>query len=247
MGLCCRNWERDKNWLAEKRTEGFLRFSNTIVKEGLAGTARLFTFQERSDTFSIDDPKPSLAEVKSLSISILTGALEKVRTRLRLSGYSRLKQNARMVSHLSNVSSVLFVCKGNICRSPFAEHYASSVFPQGIRIESAGYYPVSNRPSPDEAIQASNQLGIDLTNHRSIQITPEVTANHSLILVFDEENFDKIASNFPQQVGKLFLLNHIKKSVPLFIEDPYGSDVESFLKTYRRIREAIDELARHFV
>ena len=63
----------------------------------------------------------------------------------------------RCVARLRSATKLVFVCKGNICRSPFAAEYAKRILP-GLEIHSAGYYSVANRPSPENAIAAAAQF-----------------------------------------------------------------------------------------
>lgn len=71
----------------------------------------------------------------------------------------------------SNPQSVLFVCKGNICRRPFAEYIASKLESEGalprIKFGSAGLHVRQPLPAPEHAIGVAKQFGVDLGRHRS--------------------------------------------------------------------------------
>src|SRR2546422_3500209 len=63
--------------------------------------------------------------------------------------------------------SILVVCHGNICRSPFAAVLLQRALgPAGIRVHSAGFIG-PNRPSPPEAVTAAARYGVNLSDHRS--------------------------------------------------------------------------------
>src|SRR5690606_27321391 len=83
---------------------------------------------------------------------------------------------------------LLFVCKGNICRSPFAVKYAKKHMP-GWYISSARYYPVTGRCSPPEAIQCASEFGIDLHRHYSMGLSLDIVEKADALIVFDLENF----------------------------------------------------------
>lgn len=69
------------------------------------------------------------------------------------------------------VTSILYVCKGNLCRSPFAEYLSRKIIQKkGIRslkVESAGLQVNRSRPSPKEALIAAESFGIDMRAHKS--------------------------------------------------------------------------------
>ena len=199
--------------------------------------------REHSDTFAWDDPKPALAEIKSITKSIAQGAFEKVRTKLRKSYFSRRRWNTRLKKHLANARSILFVCKGNICRSPFATEYAREHLPPEIKITGAGYFPKSGRPAPDHAQFASKEFGVGLCNHRSVRLTEQLVSEADVVIVFDEENFDRVRSDMKDLANKVFLLNHIHLTGSLFVQDPYGSSESKFVSTYQEIKHAVDAIS----
>ena len=242
-GVCCRNWERDKNWFSEQRSAtGLIRFAKTVASELTACFWRTITLREHSDTFAWDDPMPALAEVSSITKSIGQGAFEKVRTKLRKSYFSRRRWNTRLKKHLANARSILFVCKGNICRSPFATEYAREHLPPEIKIAGAGYFPKSGRPAPDHAQFASKEFGVGLCSHRSVRLTEQLVSEADVVIVFDEENFDRVRSDMKDLANKVFLLNHIHLAGSLFVQDPYGSSESKFVSTYQEIKEAVDAI-----
>src|SRR6185503_1441977 len=93
-----------------------------------------------------------------------------------------------------NSNDVLIVCKGNICRSPFAAailRQAYSTLYPGVDFisRSAGTenYHVG-KPADPLAIQVASEHGIDLAGHRAQQVSENDVRSASLILVMDEEN-----------------------------------------------------------
>ena len=139
---------------------------------------------------------------------------------------------------------LLFVCKGNICRSPFAERYARNVFPASRQIESCGYYPQAGRRSPAVAISAAAEFGVDLRSHRSQLIQRHLVEEASVIFTFDEENRRAVVSAFPEVRHKTFALGTYTPGRNMMIEDPYGGSPQTFLDVYSEIRAALDHCAR---
>jgi protein-tyrosine phosphatase len=152
----------------------------------------------------------------------------------------------------SNIKSILFVCKGNICRSPFAEHYASKYFSAsnqllyysvGIKVE----YP---KPPPIEAIVSAKNFGIDLHDHKSREINYRLMEEYDLIIVMETWQHKYLRRNFRSFKNKIFLLPLFKKQevVPdsfyniYNIRDPYGKNVAEFDKCFRDINNCLDGL-----
>lgn len=247
-GVCCRNWERDKRWFSEIRsTHGNLRFFKTGVLEISQSLGRIATLREHSDTFALDDPKPGLSEIASIAHSILSGGFHKFRSALANTSFCRNRNRNRLVELIPSTRSILFVCKGNICRSSFAQRYASKVMPANIALDSAGYFPRANRPAPVNAQEAARQLNVNLTDHRSKTLTQESVGEVDLILVFDQENFDRVRKDFPTSKRKTFFIKNIELHDDLIISDPFSSSVDNFVQTYQRIQRSIDELAKRLI
>ena len=144
-----------------------------------------------------------------------------------------------MISHAKNI---LFVCKGNICRSPFAEKYSRSVFPENIYIFSCGYIRQDGRESPPEAISTAKKFGVDLSDHRAHFITEEMMLNADLVIVFDEPNLRMLLQRFPEFKRKIWFLSEICPDIPLDIEDPFRKDCETYEKVYSAIASCIDRI-----
>src|SRR2546428_8440325 len=79
--------------------------------------------------------------------------------------------------------SILVVCHGNICRSPFAAVLLQRALgPAGIRVHSAGFIG-PNRPSPPEAVTAAARYGVNLSDHPSRVLTADLVRSNHLAVV----------------------------------------------------------------
>ena len=94
---------------------------------------------------------------------------------------------------------VLFVCTGNICRSPLAEAYLKKLLhkggPPNVRVSSAGIYAIPGNTTPPEGIETAAQIGLDLDSHRARPLTPETVDQADLIVVMAPEHAEFIVAD----------------------------------------------------
>lgn len=243
VGVCCRNWERDKNWLSEQASQSsnLLRFSRQFAAESAIGLWRGVTLREHSDTFSWDDPRPGLAELGAMVQGVWDGGRGRLRRRLAKTPQIQNRHRRRAIASLRTATRILFVCKGNICRSPLAEAYVRAKLPAKMQVDSSGYYPRAGRGSPSPAIQAAKRLELDLETHRSQIVDEQRMRRADIVFVFDDENYCELKARFPAHRHKLFLLGAFADG-DVYIQDPYGSCADEFDRVFCRIQTALDEL-----
>jgi protein-tyrosine phosphatase len=150
--------------------------------------------------------------------------------------------------------SLLFVCKGNICRSPFAEHLASKLQREGmisgLTFASAGLHVRQPTPSPKQAVQVARRFGVDLENHWSQAISLELVESFDMIIAMEAWQHAALQSAFRQHQSKLFLLplldpNGIGKEwgyAAFNIPDPYGGSASAFENCFERINVDLKRL-----
>lgn len=150
-----------------------------------------------------------------------------------------------------NVQSILFVCLGNICRSPFAARLAAvrlaRVGESSVRVASAGLRTFPDARSPREACEASARYGLPLEDHRPLSLTRELVDDHDLIVVMDADQFARVRALYPGAEGKVVLLSLFDPLVTagyarLNIADPYSQPREVFVACYERIDRAVAAL-----
>ena len=143
-------------------------------------------------------------------------------------------------------SSVLFVCHGNICRSPFAAflfaRLATERLPGRIDTLSAGFIG-PGRGSPPQALAASERRDIDLTSHRSRLLTDRLIRKAELVIVMSAEQERAIRRLAGQNVIVLGDLDpeSIRERT---IMDPWGGSDDDFDASYARIERCVRELVR---
>lgn len=140
---------------------------------------------------------------------------------------------------------VLFICTGNICRSPAAEGLLKHRLRQkGLTdwdVESAGTWTVDGRPVTGHVVQLMAEREIDLTPHRSRGVERHMIEQADLVLVMTQGHAEALRLEFPDQSGKIYLLSEMKDGRRYDIEDPYGGSLEEYQTCVDELEELINE------
>jgi protein-tyrosine phosphatase len=130
--------------------------------------------------------------------------------------------------------TVVFMCRGNICRSPFAAQYAKQLFPQK-NIASAGTVQLRKRLSPVNAVTEAKKLGADISDHSSMHVFDINEKETDLFIVMDKSNYLELKEIGVNEEKIYFLCGQE-------IEDPYRKSADVFKRVYLQIKECIDKL-----
>jgi low molecular weight protein-tyrosine phosphatase len=171
-------------------------------------------------------------------------------TYLRIRAWRRLGlRSDRAILRRVTPESVLFVCHGNIMRSPMAAEvfrHRMAAIDRAVGVASVGTWTTNGRRADPRAITAARDLGISLEGHRSRSITAAIVGNSDLICVMDYRNEVDVLTRFPGAAKKTILLGGITatRSLGPEIPDPYMSAPEDVAECYRRLIPAVDALVR---
>ena len=147
------------------------------------------------------------------------------------------------------MKTVLFVCTGNICRSPMAE----GIFRQAIRgrrdlqVMSAGIGATPGQTPSVFAVQAVKELGIDISRQRSRQLTAELVQEADYIFGMTHSHVDTVFLLYPKAAEKTFLLREFDDTLDIFekdISDPIGGSYEVYLNCRDQIEQGIASILR---
>jgi len=140
--------------------------------------------------------------------------------------------------------NVLFVCVGNICRSPSAEvMLRQAVAGKGIQISSAGLGALVGHGIDATAQELLVEQGMDGLAHRARQIDDAILAAADLVLTMERKHVRRIAEIAPQASGKTFLLGKWQQEQE--IPDPYRQQRPAFEHVYKLMAEGVESWARH--
>jgi protein-tyrosine-phosphatase/predicted ATP-grasp superfamily ATP-dependent carboligase len=137
---------------------------------------------------------------------------------------------------------IVFLCYGNICRSPLAAGLAEQRL-SGVSIESAGFHNQTGRSCPEKILRIGDSLGIDLLNHRSARVTPDHLATADLVIVMDLENLDRLRKEFPEIADRATLLGLFGSPGTIAIADPYLAEAAATSRICEQVRASVEGLA----
>ena len=138
---------------------------------------------------------------------------------------------------------VMFVCLGNICRSPIAEGCAKKYIQEhNLQIEasSAGTssYHIGESPCP-HSIEVAKEHDVDISSLRASQFTQAHTKQYDLVVALDAKNYSDLKSLGVEHVAKLGSYGYEGADVP----DPYFFDgFEGFEKVFSMIESCVINL-----
>jgi protein-tyrosine phosphatase len=145
---------------------------------------------------------------------------------------------------------ILFVCMGNICRSPSAE----AVFRHALRtrapdltveIDSAGTHDYHVGAAPDRrSVEAARRRGIDMSGLRARQVTVEDFQRFDLVLAMDEENLSELRQRAPAEYHeriRLFM-EYAPHAHSRVVPDPYYGGHQGFEEVLDLLEQASEGL-----
>jgi len=145
--------------------------------------------------------------------------------------------------------SVLFVCTGNLCRSPMAEGILRDRIEkeglEAIRVASAGTWGLEGEPAAKHAINVCSARGVDLSGHVARRLTREMIEESDLVLTMEMEHLQGVLDLVPDGLGKTRMLSRYgaeDRRIDLPIRDPYGRPKQAYVSCFEELESYIDAL-----
>lgn len=151
------------------------------------------------------------------------------------------------------ISNILFVCIGNICRSPFAQGLFTKLMHQeghkGFQAKSAGLLALPGNSVTFLAQKVAAEHGVDLAGHQAKPLSQELVDWSGLILVMEKSHKDDLLDDFSEAADKTFLIRRFARfgSRKRGIADPYGLQYDAYRFCYLDIEDAVLGLVDYLI
>lgn len=133
---------------------------------------------------------------------------------------------------------LVFICKGNICRSAYAEARAAQL---GAKSASYGLATQPGLPANEQAIEAAQRRGIALNTHRTAPIEDYQPEAGDLLLAMEPVQGARLKEMYGNSPPSTLLGLWMSPETP-HIQDPYGALPDYFNHCFNSIDNAIDEI-----
>jgi protein-tyrosine phosphatase len=231
----------DSIQLAMRELPGKIVFSESIPKEELTSMAAGELPEElRVAADLVLDDGPSGCQQLSTIVRVCDHT------------WSVARPGAVSVEQLRNCSAfqIIFVCTGNTCRSPLAEALCKKLLAEELRypieklaeygflVISAGLAAMMGGGAAPEAVQVAQELGADLSGHRTRLLTRELATKADCLVAMTNGHLLSIAYQFPEAAQNCQLL----RTDGADVADPIGSEMEVYRRSAQEIAEQLGPL-----
>ncbi len=138
---------------------------------------------------------------------------------------------------------VVFICSGNICRSPMAERlFLAAAQTRGAPAVavSMGTLGLRARRADPHAIDALAEIGLDVSDHRSQPLSVGILRNATSVLAMERMHIDEVLRRDPMLRARTHLLGSFDDAETPEIADPVGGALDDFRVCRDRLARAVD-------
>ena len=151
---------------------------------------------------------------------------------------------------------LVFVCTGNMCRSPMAEGIMKELILDEvdskaqnlpIKVMSAGTHADEGNHASENAVMTAKQHGVDIHLHRSRYLTDEIMNEVDLILTMEKSHTDIIKQNWPHVSSVYELKNFGRKKyregIKAEVIDPIGMGPDVYLDVFNDLKKELERVS----
>jgi protein-tyrosine phosphatase len=162
--------------------------------------------------------------------------------KLAVKWWSKLHRESEPDITVSTSSRILFVCKGNICRSAYAEERLRELCRgHSVAVASAGLETTPEKEAELTAQRIARTRGLDLSRHRTQRLTQELLNAVDVVFVMERAQRGEIRERFSRES---YLLGAFATGHPSIIDDPFGGDDSDYQACFEHIDCAVARLAQ---
>lgn len=134
---------------------------------------------------------------------------------------------------------LVFVCTGNICRSPYAEALARSL---GLEAISAGIATTPDRPAHPQAIAEASVRGLDLSGHRTTSWTDVQLREGDVVIATELRHLLAVRRRARTAGCRVVLMSSLSRDRFAIVMDPYGQEPEVFQAVFDLIEKLLRDM-----
>lgn len=142
----------------------------------------------------------------------------------------------RKTGPLKKAPAVLFVCTGNICRSPMAAALFKLLLKEqradwaDWQVDSAGTWAEDGGAVSRNSVTVMAKRGVDIARHRARTVTAAMLAKYDLILTMEPGHKEALQVEFPSVAKRVYMLSEMEgRTDP--VKDPIGGTLEEYQKS----------------
>jgi len=140
---------------------------------------------------------------------------------------------------------LLFVCTGNTCRSPMAEHIAKKMICErgltGLEVSSAGLGALAGEPVSWQAALVLEEMGVSASGHRAARLSAGDVDRADLVLTMTKAHRDMLVKAFPKAARKIYTLAEYAGETG-DVPDPIGQPVAAYRECAGKLKELIEKV-----